>query len=229
MALFSDGYDFRKIARKQERLFFRKILPRYIGAYFRGRGYYFIRKMLEDMDAGKTYEALKLPPPSPAAVEMAAAVRAKCPIKLCRSPQYGPRDTVVLGHFSHVERYTASALGPSLPFVELPAAEYRTTVDRKHVVLFEGSFASFEYSSRRELEYQVLLTIMHEYIHFFESFFLKSEQTLTSREEPPQGLIVKSYTLDEARRMDNFHIAKIWAVRASIALALASTLAILLR
>ena len=153
-----------------------------------------------------------MPEPSPASVKKSENIKKICPIRVCAEVQFGPNEeSVVLGHFSHIERYTASALGPSMPFIENPAAEYRTVYEKKYITIYEGSFISCGFKPREKLEYQVLKTIVHEYIHFFETFFLRSEQMLTSREEPPQGLMVREYTIEEAVRLDRIHNFKIYA------------------
>jgi len=221
--------DFEAIVKKEEALFFKKMLPRYIDQYFRGRGYFFIRKMLDDLDHGKIHAILKTPSPSPGAVIKARNVVKICPIRICREVQFGPGESIVLGHFSHTERFTASTLGPGLPFLELPASEYKTVIDRKHVVIFEGSFGMLGCRNRRELEFQVLMTIMHEYVHYFETFFLKSEQTLTAREESPEGVIVRHYSLEDSRKMDTIYLLKIYFVYGLLFTVLVSALFVILK
>ena len=49
---------------------------------------------------------------------------------------------------------------------------------------------------------ELLLTVFHEYIHYFESFLLRSEQPLRSREEGHHGVAERALSLDEARRQD---------------------------
>ncbi len=221
--------DFAALVKKEEALFFKKILPRYIDQYFRGRGYFFIRKMLDDLDRGQVHYMLKTPSPSPGAVIKARSVLKICPVRVCSEVQFGPGDRVVLGHFSHTERYTASTLGPGLPFLELPASEYKTVVDRKHVVIFEGSFKMLGCRTRRELEFQVLMTIMHEYVHYFETFFFKSEQTLTAREESPEGVIVRHYSLEDSKKMDTNYLLKLYFIYGLLFTALASALFVILK
>lgn len=187
----------------QSEIFFRKILPRYIDLYYSGKGYYFLRKMLDDLDSDKFTGVLKIKKVSEGAKELAARAKAACPVRICPEVQFGSRGSVVLGLFSHVERYTSSGFGgQGVPFVEIPASEYKTIVDRRFITLYEGSFGYMEYKSARQLKYQILKTIVHEYLHYFESYFFKSEQLLTAREEPPEGIDIKKYTPEEARRMD---------------------------
>jgi|GEM_PF-5547705 len=202
-------YNFERIVKSQADLFFNRVLPRYIGLYYYGKGYYFVRKMLNDLDNNSFKQILNIRfEVKKDFLKKSRNIKKICPIKICSEVQFGPGESIVLGHFSHVERYYASSLGPSAPFVENPAAEYKTTYESKSVALFKKSFEMFEYRSKKQLEFQVLKTIFHEYIHFFETFFLKSEQLLTSREEPPAGLVLRAYSLEEADKMDRNYILK---------------------
>ncbi len=199
--------DFNEIAETQTAVFFNEILPRYIYLYFKGQGYYFIRKMLYDLDNNIITDILKINIKiTPQLIDKSLNIKKLCPIRICKEMQFGPNDSIVLGHFSHIERYTSSGFAPGSPFIENPASEYKTLYESKSIVLFEGSFAFLGITSEKHLSYQVLKTIFHEYIHFFETFFFKSEQTLTAREEPPQGLSIRKYSLDEALKMDNRYI-----------------------
>jgi len=199
--------DFNAMARSQSEIFFRKILPRYIDLYYSGKGYYFLRKMLEDLDSDRFLDVLKVKKVSPRAKELAANAKIACPLRICPEVQFGAGESVVLGLFSHVERYSSSSFGgPGAPFLELPASEYRTLEDRRFITLYEGSFRFFSYPSEKSLKYQILKTIVHEYLHYFESYFFKSERLLTSREEPPEGIDIKKYSLEEARRMDRWFV-----------------------
>lgn len=199
--------DFNEITMKQAELFFNELLPRYIHLYYRGRGYYFVRRMLHDLDKNKFLEILdEKIEVTPDLLQKSLNIKKICPVRVCPEAQFGPKESVVLGHFSHVERYSASGFAPNTPFIENPASEYRTTFESKSVVLFEGSFELLEIRTEKQLSFQIAKTIFHEYVHFFESYFLRSEQMLTSREEKPQGLSVRVYSLDEARGMDNSYI-----------------------
>lgn len=220
--------DFNDITRKQTELFFNELLPRYIKKYYRGRGYYFIRRMLHDLDGNKFLEILdENITVTPDLLAKSLNIKKICPIRVCREAQFGPDESVVLGHFSHVERYSASGFGPNTPFLENPASEYRTTYESKSVVLFEGSFDILEIREEKRLSFQVLKTIFHEYVHFFESYFLRSEQTLTSREEKPQGLSVRRYSLEEARGMDDRFIYELYLARFAFISAIAAMLWVL--
>ncbi|HOT77589.1 MAG TPA: hypothetical protein PK467_17510 [Candidatus Wallbacteria bacterium] len=199
--------DFNEITRIQTDLFFNELLPRYIHLFFRGRGYYFVRKMLYDLDNNRILDILKQKiEVTPELVEKSLNIKKICPVRICREAQFGPKDSIVLGHFSHVERYSSSGFAPNSPFIENPASEYKTVYESKSIALFEGSFNMLGISDEKQLSYQVLKTIFHEYIHFFETYFLRSEQMLTSREEPPQGLTAREYSLDEAAGMDKRYI-----------------------
>ncbi len=199
--------DFNDITAAQSELFFNELLPRYIHLYFKGRGYYFIRKMLYDLDRNAILDILSEKiEVTHDLLKKSLNIKNLCPIRVCKEAQFGPNDSIVLGHFSHVERYSSSGFAPNAPFIENPASEYKTVYESKSIVLFEGSFNILEITSEKQLSYQVLKTIFHEYIHFFETYFFKSEQTLTSREEPPAGLAVRKYSLEDALNMDKRYI-----------------------
>ena len=199
--------DFNEITRVQTDLFFNELLPRYIHLFFKGRGYYFVRKMLYDLDNNRILDILKQKiEVTPELLEKSLNIKKICPVRICREAQFGPKESIVLGHFSHVERYSSSGFAPNSPFIENPASEYKTVYESKSIALFEGSFNMLGISDEKQFSYQVLKTIFHEYIHFFETYFLRSEQMLTSREEPPQGLAAREYSLDEAAAMDKRYI-----------------------
>ena len=198
--------DFNKLLKEEENLYFDKILPLYIDLYYRGKGYYFIRKMLDDLDSNKFAKILKNDgPASKKSFQKSQNIRKKCPVKPCKEVQFGSDECLVLGTFSHIENYTAQGFSSGTPFLELPAPEYKTTKDIKSIMIFEGSFKSLLFRSENDLRFQVLKTIFHEYVHYFESFFFKSEQLLTERENNELKFI-KEYTLDEARKKDRDYI-----------------------
>ncbi len=195
--------DFNDITETQSELFFKELLPRYIHLYFKGRGYHFIRKMLYDLDRNAILDILNEKIEiTPDLLKKSLNIKKLCPVRVCKEAQFGPNDSIVLGHFSHVERYSSSGFAPNAPFIENPASEYKTVYESKSIVLFEGSFNILGITSEKQLSFQVLKTIFHEYIHFFETYFFKSEQMLTSREEPPPGLTARRYSLEEALYMD---------------------------
>ncbi|MBT3223327.1 MAG: hypothetical protein HN348_29995, partial [Proteobacteria bacterium] len=68
-----------------------------------------------------------------------------------------------------------------------------------------------------ELDHQILLTIFHEYIHYFESFLEQRHQPLKGREE---GFFVSQYTLQQARWKDHLYVGRrigFWGLVAAVA------------
>lgn len=197
-----NSIDFGKILKEEENLYFDKILPLYIDIYYSGKGYYFIRKMLDDLDNNKFMKILENSrPASKKSLQKSQHIRKKCPVKNCREVQFGQDECLVLGTFSHIENYVSQGFSSGTPFLEIPAPEYKTTKDIKSITIFEGSFKSLMFRSENDLRFQILKTIFHEYVHYFESFFFKSEQLLTERENN-ECKFIKEYTLDEAKKKD---------------------------
>jgi hemerythrin len=182
---------FRNIVRKQTQFFLREILPRYLERYYFGKGYFFIKNLLTDLDNGKLLEILNTSPPSKHWMIKAKSILKRCPIYVSRDLKEGEKSSVVLGEFTHEEEYISHG-----------DAYYIEKASKKHITIYQGSYEALGINSEDELRNDILETIVHEFVHFFESHFLKSEQELGWREEPVTGLKHVRITFAEARRRD---------------------------
>ena len=87
-----------------------------------------------------------------------------------------------MGRFIHHEQFQGSGFGGLGP------SEFNELLHERAVELYGGSFfqlMNFQLmnSGQFDLRNEILRTIFHEYIHFFESFFLNRDQPLATREK----------------------------------------------
>ena len=177
--------DFARRVEAQAALYFDDILPRCIDAWFAGRGYRLIAEMMRLHDADSVAAALALPAPSEKARRMAARARESCPLFAVDELMF--QDGMpVLGQYLHRSLIQGHFLGVSFQVLE----------EHHWVVLYGGCFAPMP---EARLDHEILLTIFHEYIHYFESFLPAKEQPLRSRE---RGTRHRLYAPDEAAHRD---------------------------
>jgi hypothetical protein len=183
-----------------------EILPLYIEKYYFGGGHYFVAKMLTDLDSGRIQtQKMKL---SRRSSRLAVRALQNCPLRIVDRLEHAPQG-LVMGRFIHHEQFQGSGFGG--------VSEYRELSHERAVELYGGSFfqlMNFQLtnSGQFDLSNEILSTIFHEYIHFFESFFLNRDQPLATREK----LISKAElsSLRKAILNDRIIVAKriIWKV-----------------
>lgn len=168
--------------------YFEVVLPCFLTAHYRGGGYGLVAEMLAAHDGGveAIHAACEGVVPSKKSVKLAARVRAQCPPALVS----GGLERGLLGLFSK----QATAISGEM------LHSYREIDARWQVLVFADSFMVNVPEDRQGAE--VLLTLFHEYIHYFESFLLRSEQPLRSREEGHYGLAERALSLREAHARD---------------------------
>jgi hypothetical protein len=153
-----------------------EILPLYIEKYYFGGGHYFVAKMLTDLDSSKIQtKKMKL---SRRSSRLAVRALENCPLRIVDRLEHAP-EGLVMGRFIHHEQFEGSGFGGT--------SEYRELLHERTVELYGGSFfqlMKFQLmnSGQFDLSNEILTTIFHEYIHFFESFFLNRDQPLATRE-----------------------------------------------
>lgn len=180
--------------------YFEQILPRHIERDLRGRGYVFLWRLLEAHDKDDLLSICHEPPPSRRATAMALRARAHCPIVI------RAWSGKLLGQFIHHELYE-----------NLSNVAFRTLEESRHIEIYQGALEQFE---GEELDHQLLLTIFHEYIHYFESFLEQHHQPLRGRE---RDLFVREYTLSQARWKDRLYTTKrlaFWGLLAAVVITL---------
>lgn len=193
------------LVEEQARLYFEEILPRLIDRHFRGAGYVFLHELMRMHDERRVREPLGWPPPSTRARKRAARVRELCPLGLCEASD--PRGkwsvdagsgTLRLGQF--LKSVTFHTIGP---------VAYSHAEAVQGVELYELAFLCLGLDAEG-LREELLLTIFHEYIHYFESFLRLSEQPLSGRERGGATLAaaLPPLTLESARRRDRWHRGK---------------------
>jgi hypothetical protein len=187
---------------EQARLYFDELLPRLIDRHFRGGGYVFLHELMRMHDERRVREALAWPPPSSRARARARRVRELCPLVLVpagdplgRGSVALAQGTLLLGQFQ--KAVTFHTLGP---------VAYSHAESVQHVELYELAFLCLGLDEER-LQDELLQTIFHEYIHYFESFLRVSEQPLAGRE---RAASLPPLTLEVARRRDRWQRAKRW-------------------
>ncbi len=191
----------------QAEFYFREILPRHIDRDFRGQGYLFLTQMLAAHDAGDPTRILREHPaqPSERAMAMANGARATCPFEIQRG------DGRLLGQFTLNGTYRNS-MGTS-----------ETLWEARRVFLYE---AAFERLPEEAIDGEILLTLFHEYIHHFESFYGARHQPLAAREQRREHVRL---TAEQARRSDTWAIWKSrlgWGAAAALAIGLIAALTI---
>jgi hypothetical protein len=198
---------FDQLVRRLTGFFLSEILPRYLERDYFGKGYYFLKRLLTDLDHRKLLAILEEPDPSPRAKARARSILSHCPIRVSLELKPGEEGGLILGEFSQHEQYTSFG---GTYINEHPS--------EKHITIFRGSFEALRFASEADLEYKLLETISHEFVHFFESHFLRSEQELARREQPVEGLPYHRLSLEEARRKDHMHqrLTTLWWVVAVI-------------
>lgn len=185
---------FNQLVRRLTGIFLAEILPRYLERDYFGKGYYFLKRLLTDLDHRRLLKILDEPAPSPRSRAQAKSILSHCPIRVSRELKPGEQGGLILGEFSQHEKYTTFG---GTYINEHPS--------EKHITIFQGSFETLRFASEADLEYKLLETIAHEFVHFFESHFLRSEQELARREQPIKDLPYHRLTLEEARRRDETH------------------------
>lgn len=169
-----------EIIRQETDRYFTTVLPRFIHTYYRGGGYEFLWRMLDahdrrDLSAGDHA-------PSAKAVRMAAAARGVCPIRIVPYPRFDGR-SLVLGMFLHATLTRGLVIDSD-----------------RSVEIYAGSFLRLGLMSETLLRHEILHTVFHEYIHYFESFLLRREQPLRGREHNDHAL--EHLTFEQAKRLD---------------------------
>lgn len=183
--------EFRQLVRGQTKLFLEKLLPRYLEKYYFGKGYLFLKGLLTDLDNERLLEIMNEQPPAPKWLARAKSILKKCPVRVSPELKSQGAGSLTLGQFLHREEYLSYA---NAYYVEKPG--------KRQIVIYQGSFEALRFASEDELRNEVLETIVHEFVHFFESYFLRSEQELGWREKPVKGLQHERMTFKEARDRD---------------------------
>jgi hypothetical protein len=197
-----DGFE--QLVTEQKKLIFNSILPRYIHAYYKGKGMHFIRRMLADLDNDQMLEIINIvQKPSQDAKQKSLKVLQQCPIEISASEKK-EKDGLVMAKFIHDEEYTAESVGGG------PATSYRTTYNERKIVIYQGSFAALQIPNTSALSYQIFKSIMHELVHYFESFIFTSDQMLYQREISGTGKHISQDMLNRARQEDSRYI--MWKV-----------------
>lgn len=197
--------------------YFERVLPCFLTAHLRGGGYTLLAKMMYAHDADDLLSICETVTPSAKSLKRALRVRAQCPPQLATGGSSPSDPVVTLGLF---QRRAQSIAGEMV-------LSYREIDVSWEVRIFADAFAATTPPER--WADAVLLTLFHEYIHYFESFLLRSEQPLRSREEGHHGIAERALTLEEAQRRDRRVIRRrrlFWGVALAIPLIIA-TLAIL--
>lgn len=168
--------------------YFDEILPRFLTAHYRGGGYGLVAEMLAAHDGGvpAIEAACAGIEPTRRSRTLAARVRSQCPPELTS----GGLERGLLGLFSKQATSIAGEMFMS----------YREIDASWRVYVFADTFMITVPEAQQPAE--VLLTLFHEYIHYFESFLLRSEQPLRSREEGHHGLADRPMTRAEAHARD---------------------------
>ncbi len=178
----------------QLRLYRDEILPRFLDAYYRGGGYRLVAEMMDAHDARSIRDVLTRPAPSARARRMAAGALRRCPVVIAAATLgelQSLAPTVRLGLFTRRTQYVTG---------ELPLSYRELGTD--HVVqLFEAGFICAFPDA--EWDDQILLTIFHELIHYFESHLPRHEQPLRGEEERDPR--VRRYTVAAAIARDRRH------------------------
>jgi hypothetical protein len=220
---------FRELVDRQAALWFEQILPRYIHAYYRGRGHALVSALLLDLDAHRIAEAVALPAPSARALGRAAGVQRTCPVVV--APGAGPRVIVTGDDGFPVEIELPGALGGfrhSYQTLHYTPTSSTVVDDQRSVTLYQGAFRAVD---RDKLDDEILTTIAHEYVHFFESYLPPRDQVLALRETLPELAALEPLDLETAHRRDTWYTFWWWArgpaVIAAMVLAFAALLALI--
>ncbi len=180
--------DFRYRVEWARRIYFDAILPRYIDAHFRGAGYAFVYALLADHDVADLLKMLDEPEPSPRAVRMSRGAERMVAITavdwLPEPPCYGL--------FTRTDRYES-----------MMGVDFRELGSEFSILLFEPAFLPLRDDPDR-LDGELLFTLFHEMVHYFESFLPASERPLALREE---GVTIH-LTAEEAVRRDTWVIVR---------------------
>ena len=184
---FAAGRFAALVARQADR-FFDDLLPRFLARYYRGAGQTFVLRLLEALDQDDLEGLDGAPPPPRWARRRAARVRRNCPlVAVAQAPPVAPG--VLLGQFFSRETWVSEGL-----------ASYRTLAHARWIEIYESSFVALHGDAAEALGPAVFRTIVHEYVHFFESFLLRSEQALRGREEWDET--IRRITPAQAARRD---------------------------
>lgn len=186
-----DARALQEMVDEAEALYFEQVLPRYIHRHFRGAGYVFLLEMLAAHDADTICSVLdEGPEPSAGAVKRAQGVREHCPVVVDDEIPITETGGVVLGRFSH-----------SFSMEGTVEQSFRQVTLSPIALLALGLPVE-------DLAHEIHKTIFHEYIHYFESFLMRSEQPLRGRED--QDFEVRRFSRDQARRKDSTKVVKRW-------------------
>lgn len=168
--------------------YFEHILPCFLTRHYRGGGYGLVAEMLAAHDQGVPgiEAACEGVEPSPRSLKMARRVRSQCPPVLTS----GGRARGLFGLFTKEYKAITGEMFQS----------YRETSTAWRVQIFADTFMALV--PMNDQPAAALLTVFHEYIHYFESFLLRSEQTLRSREEGHHGVGERAMTVAEAHARD---------------------------
>ncbi|TNE86356.1 MAG: hypothetical protein EP330_21690 [Deltaproteobacteria bacterium] len=187
-------------AERAVRVYFDELLPRYVDAHFRGAGYGLVQAMLADHDADDVLRLLNNAAPSARALAMARGAEAQVDIRLAvHGPFSGP---LKYGEFRRTDTWTSVMGG-------VDATGHASIFE---VVLYADTLGALPSEA---VEHEVLFTLFHEMVHYFESFLPEEERPLAERESGREARM----TAEEARRRDSWALAKRWGFWVGLAVA----------
>jgi hypothetical protein len=203
--------DFREAVSWIEDLFFDEILPRYVERYFRGRGVFFLERLLHDVEGHVLMEILTDPEPSPPSRERARRARVITP--------------VVVRAVAFEDGSRRPILGRSVTHYGVMGAAWGWS---GQVELYAGSYLLSGITEPSRLAAHILPVLAREYVRLVEDLLPPELRPVHTRDAVLAGERAHRLSPARARLADQWFVIKPWAGIAAVVLVILMLLAIIL-